>query len=79
MAILDANSGGLHAVDMLTLWTNMHGYYAQASGIPQYIVMLEEVQKNAKWASMPIADIKLIMTALAAVHLAMHFPCEVDD
>ena len=28
MAFLDANGGGLHAVDMLTLWTKMHGYYA---------------------------------------------------
>ena len=35
MAFLDANSGGLHTVDMLTFWTNMHGYYAQADGIPQ--------------------------------------------
>ncbi len=28
MAFLDANSGGLHAVDMITLRTNMHRYYA---------------------------------------------------
>ena len=41
----------------------MHGYYAQANGIPQYIIMLEEVQKKAKRAGMPIADIKLVMMA----------------
>ena len=34
MAFLNANSGGLHAVDMITLWMNMHGYYAQTDGIP---------------------------------------------
>jgi hypothetical protein len=34
MAFLDANSGGLHAVDMITLRTNMHGYYVQADSIP---------------------------------------------
>jgi hypothetical protein len=34
MAFLDANSGGLHAVDMITLCTNMQGYYMQADGIP---------------------------------------------
>ena len=79
MAFLDANSGGLHAVDMLTLRTNMHGYYAQAGGIPQYIIMLEEAQKKAKRAGMPIADIKLVMIALAAVLTAMHFPRKVDD
>jgi hypothetical protein len=27
MAFLDTNSGGLHAVDMITFCTNMHGYY----------------------------------------------------
>jgi hypothetical protein len=35
MAFLDANSGGLHIVNMITLRTNMHGYYAQVDGIPQ--------------------------------------------
>jgi hypothetical protein len=79
MAFLDANSGGLHAVDMLTLQTNMHGYYAQADGIPQYIIMLEEAQKKAKRAGMPIADIELVMMASAAVLAAMHFPREVND
>jgi hypothetical protein len=79
MAFLDANSGGLHTVDMLTLWTNMHGYYAQANGIPQYIIMLEEAQKKAKWAGMPIANIKLVMMVLAAILAAMHFPHKVDD
>jgi hypothetical protein len=79
MAFLNANSGGLHADDMLTLQTNMHGYYAQADGIPQYIIMLEEAQKKAKWAGMPIADIKLVMMASAAVLVEMHFPREVDD
>ncbi len=79
MAFLDANSGGLHTVDMLTLRTNMHRYYAQADGIPQYIIMLEEAQKKAKRAGTPIADIELVMMALAAVLAAMHFPREVDD
>jgi hypothetical protein len=79
MAFLDANSRGLHAVDMLTLRTNMHGYYAQADGIPQYIIMLEEAQKKAKRAGMAIANIKLVMMALAAVLAAMHFPQEVND
>jgi hypothetical protein len=79
MAFLSANSGELHAVDMLTLRPNMHGYYAQANGIPQYIIMLEEAQKKAKRAGMPIADIELVMMASAAVLAAMHFPCKVDD
>ncbi len=45
MPLLDANSGGLHAVNMITLHTNMIQYYVQAEGIPQYIVMREGAQK----------------------------------
>ena len=42
IAFLDTNSGGLHAVDMISLRTNMHQYYVQLDGIPQYINMLED-------------------------------------
>ena len=79
MTFLDLNSGGLHAVDMLSLRTNMHQYYTQADGIPQYIIMLEDAQKKAKRAGMPIADVELVMMASAAVLAAQHFPREVDD
>jgi hypothetical protein len=48
IAFLDANSGGLHAIDMISLRTNMHNYYTQAGGIPQYINMLEDVQKKGE-------------------------------
>jgi hypothetical protein len=79
ISFLDANSGGLHAIDMISLRTNMHQYYVQADGIPQYINMLEDAQKKAKRAGMPIADIELVMMASAAVLAAQHFPREVDD
>jgi hypothetical protein len=79
MTFLNLNSGGLHAVDMLSLRTNMHQYYTQADGIPQYIIMLEDAQKKAKRADMPIADVELVMMASAAVLAAQHFPREVDD
>ncbi len=46
MALLDANSGGLHAVDMISLRTNMAQYYVQADGIPQFTVMMEDAQKR---------------------------------
>jgi hypothetical protein len=79
MAFLDANSGGLHAVDMISLRTNMTQYYVQADGIPQFIVMMEDAQNKAKRAGMPIADVELVMMASAAVLAAQHFPREVDD
>jgi hypothetical protein len=79
ISLLDVNSGGLHAVGMISLRTNMHQYYVQADGIPQYIIMKEDAQKKAKRAGMPIADVKLVTMALAAVLAAQHFPHEVDD
>jgi hypothetical protein len=79
MALLDANSGGLHAVDMILFCTNMHQYYVQADGIPQYTIMMEDVQKKAKRVGMPIADIELVIMASAAVLAAQHYPREVGD
>jgi hypothetical protein len=77
MACLDANSRGLHAIDMISLRLNMTQYYVQADGIPQFIVMMEDVQKKAKRAGMPIANVELVMMGLAAVLAAQHFPREV--
>ncbi len=44
--------------------------YVQADGIPQFIVMMEDVQKKATRAGMPITNVKLVMMALAAVFAA---------
>jgi hypothetical protein len=43
------------------------------------IIMLEDAQKKAKRAVMPIAAIELVMMASAAVLAAQHLPHEVDD
>ncbi len=41
MAHLNANSGGPHAIDMISLCSNMTQYFfVQADGIPQFIVMM---------------------------------------
>jgi hypothetical protein len=79
MALLDANSRGLHALDMIMLHTNMMQYYVQADGIPQFILMMEDSQKKATRASMPIANVKFVIMALGAVLAAQHFPGEVND
>ncbi len=78
MALLGANSGGLHTLDRIRLRTDMMQYYLQPNGIPQFI-MIEDAQKKATRAGMPIADIQLIMKGLAAVLDVQHFPREVDD
>jgi hypothetical protein len=51
----------------------------QGDGTPQFIVMMEDAQKKARQASMPIADVKLVRMALVAVLAAQHFPHEVED
>ena len=79
MTHLDANSGGLHSINMIVLCLAMQSYYKQADRIPQYIALLKEAQKKAKRANMPISDPKLVMMASAAVLAAQHFPREVDN
>jgi hypothetical protein len=44
MAHLDANSGVLHAINMISLCLNMTQYYVQVDGIPHFIVMMEDAQ-----------------------------------
>ncbi len=70
MALLDTNSGGLHSLDMITLRTNMMQYCVQADDIPQFTVMMEDAQKKASRAGMPITDVELVMMASAAVFAA---------
>jgi hypothetical protein len=79
MALLNANSGGLHALNTITLCTDMMQCYVQADGIPQFIVVMEDAQKKAKRSGMPIADVKLVMMSLAAILGAQHVPHEVDN
>ncbi len=55
ITLLNTNSGGLRAFDMIVLCTNMSQYYMQADGIPQFIVMMEDAQKkqNAQACRLP--------------------------
>ncbi len=54
-------------------------YYVKADGIPQFILMMEDAQKKAKRAGLPIANIKLVMMASADVLATQHFPREADN
>jgi hypothetical protein len=46
MSPLDAISGGLHALDMILLCTDMMQYNVQVDGIPQFILMMEDAKKR---------------------------------
>ena len=54
IALLDANSGGLHYADMIFLCNNITQYYVQADNIPQFIVMMEYTQKKRNMPACPL-------------------------
>ncbi len=78
-SIVNANSGGLHALNIILLCTDMMQYYVQVDCIPQFILVAKDAQKKAKQAGMPIADVELVMMSSVTVLAAQHFPHEVDD
>jgi hypothetical protein len=71
---LDKNCGGLHAIDLVNLPTEMLAYYAAAEGIPKYINMLKDAQRKAQRAAMPIADVQLVAIASTAVLGSQQYP-----
>ena len=54
MTHLDANSGGLHTIDMIVLRTAMQACYEQSDGIPQYIALLEDALKKQSGRTCPL-------------------------
>ncbi len=58
---LKKNSTGLHALDIVALRLNMLLLYKNAASMPDFILGMEEAQKKAKRAELPILDIKLAM------------------
>ena len=78
-AHLDANCGGLHPSELISLPTEMMGYYALAEGIPEYIYMLEEAQRKLPRAQLPMGNRQLLAIASTAVLAAQHFPRTTDE
>jgi hypothetical protein len=60
---LTKNSTGLHALDIVTLRLNMPLLYKNAVSMPDFILAMEEAQKKAKRAELPILNIKLALCA----------------
>ncbi len=64
---LEKNSTGHHALDIVALHTNMLLLYKNAASMPDFILTMEEAQKKAKRAELPILDIELAMYAATSV------------
>lgn len=76
---LDANCGGLHPSELVTLPTEMMTYYAKAEGIPEYINMLEDAQRKLARARLPMSNDQLLAIASTAVLASEHYPRPTDD
>jgi hypothetical protein len=63
----EKNSTGLHALDIIALCSNMLLLYKNAASMPDFILAMEEVQKKAKCAELPILDIEVAMYAATSV------------
>ena len=79
LAHLDANCGGLHPSELVNLPTEMMGYYMDAEGIPEYIIMLEDAQRKLARANLPMSDDQLLAIASTAVLASEHFPHPTDE
>ena len=64
---LEKNSTGLHALDIVALRTNMLILYKNAASMPDFILTMEEAQKKAMQAELPILEIELAMYAATSV------------
>jgi hypothetical protein len=62
-------SGSLHALDMVSLTVQMSQYYKGTPDIPKYIFLLEDAQRKADRARLPVTNQTLTVLA-STTHLA---------
>ena len=53
-------SGGLYVIDVINITVEMMTYYKEATGITQYINILEETNLKSKRANLPISNTTLL-------------------
>jgi hypothetical protein len=75
---LEKNSTGLHALDIVVLRSNMLLLYKNAVSMSDFILAIEEVQKKAKHAELPILDIKHAMFAATSALQSGDYKKETD-
>jgi hypothetical protein len=76
---LEKNPTGLHALDIVALRTNMLLLYKNAASMPDFILAMEEAQKKAKQAKLPILDIELAMYAAISILQSGDYKKETDE
>ena len=74
LAHLQAGCTGRHALDLLALHNEMQRYRLEVKGIPEYINMLEDAQRQAGRAGRAISDETLLLFALMVMLTSERFP-----
>jgi hypothetical protein len=64
---MEKNSTSLLALDIVAFLSNMLLLYKNAASMPDFILVMEEVQKKVNCAELPILNIKLAMYAATSV------------
>ncbi len=72
------HSGGLHALDMVLLTIQMSLYYKGTPDIHKYIFLLEDTQRKAARACLPVTNQTLTILASTALLAADTFPCTTE-
>ena len=67
-------SGGLHALDFVNLTVQMSQFYEGSPTIPEYIQLLEDAQRKAARAGLPVTDQFLVTHASTALLAADTYP-----
>jgi hypothetical protein len=75
---LEENSTVLHALDIIALHLNMLLLYKNAASMPDFILAMEEAQKKAKRAELPILDIELTMFPATSILQMGNYKKETD-
>jgi hypothetical protein len=70
--------GGLHELDMVLLTIQMSQYYEGMPDTPKYNFLLEDAQRKAARACLPITDQNLTVLASTALLAADTFPCTAE-
>ena len=74
-----AGCTGWHALNLLDLHNKIQCYHLEVKGIPEYINMLEDAQRQAGRAGRKITDETLLLFASAAMLTSQRFPQANDD
>ena len=78
-AQLKGGSGGLEAIDIVSLLSANLGWWADDPRVPKYVNRLEDAQKKLVRAKLPIDDKWLTAIATGLLLAAVRFPKQSPD